>query len=346
MSSDAAAALSAIPINSILGPMILGVCINAFLYGFSVLQFVQYRTRRYQDAWPTQLLVYWTFLVDTVHTIALCWMIWTYLVDNFTNVTYLFGAPWPYTATPLFLVFTSGPIQIYFAHRIRTLSRWDSLFWTIIGLSVADTSMGIILTVFAFTHANVTDFRVLLPIVDTWLALSVVCDGVISFCLLYYLTLKQSGFRRHESFRHRAAHAFIESSILTAVVAVADLITYSIVPNTNYHILIGIPMGRVYTCTLLAMLNARLKLQEDVADGIVSKEGSYERHGEFTNAFNNLKRGTAQLRVGVPIQEQVDIVKFRNTNSTHQPKFKNEDSEPAPSEISNDVLDQKAGVVA
>lgn len=53
-SSDAAAALSAIPINSILGPVMLGVCINAFLYGFSVLQFVQYRTRRYQDAWATQ----------------------------------------------------------------------------------------------------------------------------------------------------------------------------------------------------------------------------------------------------------------------------------------------------
>lgn len=54
MSSADAAALSAIPINSILGPVMLGVCINAFFYGFSVLQFVQYRTRRFQDQWPTQ----------------------------------------------------------------------------------------------------------------------------------------------------------------------------------------------------------------------------------------------------------------------------------------------------
>lgn len=48
--------------------------------------------------------MFWTFLVDTVHTVALCWMIWAYVVDNFTNVSYLFGAPWPYTATPIFLV--------------------------------------------------------------------------------------------------------------------------------------------------------------------------------------------------------------------------------------------------
>ena len=27
----------------------------------------------------------------------------------------------------------------------------------------------------------------------------------------------------------------------------------SIVPNTNYHILLGFPMGRIYTCTFMAV---------------------------------------------------------------------------------------------
>ena len=30
-------------------------------------------------------------------------MLWSYIVDNFTNAAYLFGVQWPFTATPLFL---------------------------------------------------------------------------------------------------------------------------------------------------------------------------------------------------------------------------------------------------
>ena len=43
-----------VPVDTILGPVLLGVCVNAFFYGFSVLQFAQYRTRLYKDPWSTQ----------------------------------------------------------------------------------------------------------------------------------------------------------------------------------------------------------------------------------------------------------------------------------------------------
>ena len=82
------------------------------------------------------------------------------------------------------------------------------------------------------------------------------------------------------------------------------------------------------------MLNARLKLREDEADGVVSKEAraapstsiwalsltrfphiqsgsqvqSYDRRVDFANAFNKLKRTPPQVRVSVAVQEQVDVV--------------------------------------
>lgn len=49
--------MSSIPgfyIERVLGPVMLGVCINAFVYGFSVLQFIQYRTRLLRDTLPVQ----------------------------------------------------------------------------------------------------------------------------------------------------------------------------------------------------------------------------------------------------------------------------------------------------
>ncbi|TFK92068.1 hypothetical protein K466DRAFT_481453 [Polyporus arcularius HHB13444] len=245
--SDLPVPLSSLPIQSVLGPLVLAVCINAFFYGFSVLQFVQYRTRLFRDNLPTQLLVSWTFLVDTIHTVALCWMMWSYLVDNFANTTYLVSAPWPFTATPTFLVVTAAPCQFYFARRVWKFSQSLPLYWTIITLSVANTTMGIVATAFAFTHADVHDFKLLLPVIDSWLGLGVLCDGFTSCWLIYYLARNRTGFRHRQRLRDRVAQVFIESSILTSLFALADLLVYSSVPNTNYHIILGIPMGRVYT---------------------------------------------------------------------------------------------------
>ncbi|TBU47280.1 hypothetical protein BD309DRAFT_510260 [Dichomitus squalens] len=65
--------VESVPISKILGPVMLGVCVNAFSNGFSVLHFVQYCTRLSKDPRPnTQPPVTWTFSVDTAHTVAHC----------------------------------------------------------------------------------------------------------------------------------------------------------------------------------------------------------------------------------------------------------------------------------
>ena len=65
-----------------------------------------------------RLLVSWTFVIDTFHTGALCWMIWYIVVDNFTNPSTFFNAPWPLTATPTF-------VAMYVCPR-SSLNRCDS----------------------------------------------------------------------------------------------------------------------------------------------------------------------------------------------------------------------------
>ena len=39
-----------IQFGAVLGPIVLSICINAFFYGFCVLQFIQYRTRLFRDS--------------------------------------------------------------------------------------------------------------------------------------------------------------------------------------------------------------------------------------------------------------------------------------------------------
>ncbi len=52
--ADPDAILARIPLDQVLGAVVVGVGINAFFYGFSVLQFVQYRTRLFRDGYLTQ----------------------------------------------------------------------------------------------------------------------------------------------------------------------------------------------------------------------------------------------------------------------------------------------------
>ena len=52
--SEVPVTLSSLPVESVLGALLLGVSINAFFYGFSVLQLAQYRTRLFRDSWATQ----------------------------------------------------------------------------------------------------------------------------------------------------------------------------------------------------------------------------------------------------------------------------------------------------
>ena len=48
-----------------------------------------------------RLLVGWTFLLDTFHTSALTYMLWVYVVDNFSNPSFLETILWPFSATPI-----------------------------------------------------------------------------------------------------------------------------------------------------------------------------------------------------------------------------------------------------
>ena len=48
---------------------------------------------------------------------------------------------------------TAAPIQVYFGFRVWKLSKSRTLFATMLLLSLANTILGLVGTIFAFTHA-------------------------------------------------------------------------------------------------------------------------------------------------------------------------------------------------
>ncbi|KAJ7463169.1 hypothetical protein FB451DRAFT_1493904 [Mycena latifolia] len=143
-------------IKLLLGPILIGVSLNTFLYGVCVTQFMKYyiSKRRLEDSQATRYLVAWELLVDTFHSSASIYFIWLYMVDNFLNVAFLQAAPWPLTAVPLLTAMSACPIQLFLAYRVFLLSKSRYISAMLIFLTVANAGLATSTSSFAFRVAT------------------------------------------------------------------------------------------------------------------------------------------------------------------------------------------------
>ncbi|KAF5369237.1 hypothetical protein D9757_013259 [Collybiopsis confluens] len=90
-----------------------------------------------------RLLVVWELVIDTLHSTLLLYMIWQYLIDNFSNEAFLEVTPWSITSTAALTALSACPIQIYLSHRVKKLSGSWVVFTPLLILSLAEGSLGI-----------------------------------------------------------------------------------------------------------------------------------------------------------------------------------------------------------
>ncbi|KAJ7631465.1 hypothetical protein B0H17DRAFT_1024009 [Mycena rosella] len=257
-------------INLILGPTILGVIINMFLFGIVFMQAVTYYTssRYKKDSWAIKGLVSWVLLLDTFHSCAVIWVVWEYCINHFGDLVFLGTTPWPFPTTPIFSACASVPVQIFLAWRVKLLSNSWPVFGVLSALSVGSGIMAFITGIRAVQALNVflpvQDFATLIPVVDSWLGLSVICDLSLTLLLFLYLRRSRTGFAKTDNIITRLTLQSIETASFSTLTSVLDLITFTSLPNTNFHFAFALIAGRIYNNTLLTTLNARAKMREDL----------------------------------------------------------------------------------
>ncbi|KAJ7290528.1 hypothetical protein C8J57DRAFT_1276064 [Mycena rebaudengoi] len=253
-------------INLILGPVILGIIINTFIFGIVFMQAITYYTGSSykKDSWVIKGLVSWSLLLDMFHSCAVIFVIWEYCIIHFGDTVFLGTTPWPYPTTPIFSTCASVPIQIFLAWRVKRLSNSWPIFSVLSMLSIASGIMAFISAIRAVQASNIKDFAALIPVVDTWLALSVVCDLSLTTLLFIYLRRSRTGFTKTDSVIMRLTIQSIETASFSTLNSVMDLITFTVLQNTNFHFIFALLSGRMYTNTLLATLNSRDKMREDM----------------------------------------------------------------------------------
>ncbi|GLB38281.1 putative expressed protein [Lyophyllum shimeji] len=240
-----------------LGAILLGVFFNTFLFGLVSFQYAAYHNTKFDDPRWIRSLVSLLFLLDTFISASIIYLAWIYSVDNFTNPSALLLPVWPYPLTVLINTTTAFLVQLFLTYRIYRLKVNKSVCGIIVFFSLSSFVVGMACGAEILRVPTITDIGEVKRLVTAWLCLEVGVDSLIIGILSHVLARSRTGFHRSETVVNRLIRAAIQTGLLTGLFSVLCLVCFVKFSSTRLYAMFGIPIGRIYTCTLMDTLLVR-----------------------------------------------------------------------------------------
>ncbi|KAJ7269569.1 hypothetical protein C8J57DRAFT_1606983 [Mycena rebaudengoi] len=129
----------------------------------------------------------------------------------------------------------------------------------LISLTIANAGLAIATSSLAFSITNYADGYRMKPMTDAWLSVSVANDLAITVSGLLFKS-KSYGPMQY-GYYHKSPHPFCYREC--TFFAIMVLVTFTTLPSTGFHLMFSIPLGRIYTSTLLSTLDWRESLRQE-----------------------------------------------------------------------------------
>ncbi|CAK5271666.1 unnamed protein product [Mycena citricolor] len=239
------------------GPMLVGVFFNMILYGILVVQMVTYVQTYKKDAIWMKIFMVYLFTVETTNTALDMAMIYEPLILQYGQQPKYF--PTLFMAEPLCIVLISMPVQLFFAWRIRQLTKTLWLPLLIALLALTSFAGGI------WTTAEIQILRLFakkpllhLPAL-VWFLTSCVADLLITVTLVVSLSRKKTGFAATDSVLDKIIRMTIQTGAATALFSILDVVCFMVLPHYAVNFIWDLALSKLYSNCLLSTLNARVK---------------------------------------------------------------------------------------
>ncbi|KAF8256859.1 hypothetical protein EI94DRAFT_1762375 [Lactarius quietus] len=270
-------------------PLLLGTVWNWTLHGVLITQFYVYTYNFPDDSKRLKYLVYGIIFLETVQSGLALGYLYYWFGSGFGDVTRLFGNHISLWGGPVLVgSVTAVIVQLFFAHRIWVLS--EKKFWRVclmvswfstvsaisevVGSIYFQADPKAIVDIFSDEIvAEMGGTRQLWIFALTWLAGSVLTDGLITLSMLYLLKKRRT--EGTSSFSKNAVSKIVrltvETNLLTTTVTIVALLLTAIRPDTNWcHCPIAI-MGKLYANALLVSLNNRVAIRDGPARVVATR---------------------------------------------------------------------------
>ncbi|KAF9265196.1 hypothetical protein L218DRAFT_161053 [Marasmius fiardii PR-910] len=257
------------------GPFYLGSMLNWGLLGVLNVQTYIYYLGFPNDRWISKALVFFVYVVEMAQTIISMVDWWRYFGAGWGNIIALdtIGILW--FSGPVMTVILSCSVQFFFAWRMWCVGRSPYFPIITILLSLFQAVGGIWTAVRAaqLGHWILLGGEAKLP-GSMWLAGTAACDLVITVGMFYNLNKPKTGFRATKTVLVKFIRLMVETGLITTAFAIIDLSLYLAFPRDNYHLVPSACMSKLYSNSLLVLLNARIRIRNGRNVGLGSTDDS------------------------------------------------------------------------
>ncbi|KAJ7513098.1 hypothetical protein B0H11DRAFT_1948653 [Mycena galericulata] len=234
-----------------IGFTLMGVLINTYLTGIIMAQFFTYWTSKDQDHWGTRSLVAFLFIINAAQAAAVI-----YMSCNFANPNVV--------AMTAVLALVNQAFQSW---RIYAFTKSKVIIGFIVVIALATCGMGIAAAVQSWIFSELAKLKALQPVVEANLALQSALDVAIAIILSVSLSKSKTKFPKTDKVLSRLMRTAVQSGSFTAVFALGSLLSFRYSPDTYMIALFALPIGRIYTHTLMDHFNSREELRGILSNG-------------------------------------------------------------------------------
>ncbi|KAJ7704577.1 hypothetical protein B0H17DRAFT_13579 [Mycena rosella] len=255
-------------ITATVGPLVLGFAFQQLLLGMIFAQ-----ARRYYVGCAARDGKLYSFLVGIMVMLNVLegamdiHVLYRTIVTHYGDYQYFDMQTWTMWAEPGITALIGFLAQLFFMERCVRVTNYSP--YVIAGLSLlALLSLGSGIAVsISFFKVKLFSRLAKIPIpISFWLISTAVTDLAITaiLCVALGWSQRNMSYARAETAISRLIRLSIETSLVTAVVALANLGLYFGMITTAYHLLPQFSICRVYTITVLATLMTRDALRREL----------------------------------------------------------------------------------
>ncbi|KAJ7862187.1 hypothetical protein B0H13DRAFT_2671745 [Mycena leptocephala] len=253
-----------------IGFTLMGVTINTYLTGVIMSQFFSYWTSKYQDPLWIRSLVAFLFIINATQAAAVIYMSWFYCVTNFTDSNVVAIMLWPYPFTALTMSILALVNHTFQSWSIYRFTKSKIFVGFLLVTALASCGIGLTVAIEMWISSKLSKLVALQPIVEGNLALQCGIDVIITIIMTNMFSRLRTNFADTEKVLNRLIRTAVQSGFFTAVFALGTLLSNRFSPSTYLVALFALPIGRIYTHTMMDQLITRKELR-----GMLSNCGSF-----------------------------------------------------------------------
>ncbi|KAJ7208988.1 hypothetical protein GGX14DRAFT_453747 [Mycena pura] len=255
-------------IAKLTAPLIIGELLGTYLFGILTVQFYLYHLTFPRDPKYIKYLVYSVFILDLASTVMCFADAYHWFASGYGNIAALNDIWLSAFDTPMIGAFLAAIVQCFYSYRLWTLSKYTlPICIVIFMIAIAQVIAGIYGAVLG--HIAVTFAAAGPKVLRAAYVVNIgaaVADVLIAVSMTILLTRSRTRAHQQTEFIiRRIINLTVETNLLSSALAILTVVLLVGVPGTNYFTAPSIMLGKIYSNSLLLMLNNRKFISHTVA---------------------------------------------------------------------------------